>query len=94
MNAIPHLDKIGHLGSFFALSFLTYFAFKPKWYVLTILWSCYAILIEMVQSQLAYRHASLADFVADMLGVGLFYLVLWLYSKLFKSNKNLDTPST
>ncbi|WOT05958.1 VanZ family protein [Shewanella youngdeokensis] len=83
VNTFAHFDKVGHLGSFFVLSYLTYFAFKPRWYVLAIVLTIYAIFIEMVQSQLSYRSASLADIIADMVGVLLFYFTQWLYRKYF-----------
>nr|WP_210147114.1 VanZ family protein [Shewanella sp. WXL01] len=74
-----HMDKVGHLGSFFALSYLAYYAFKPKWYILTSILTLYAILIEVIQSQLPYRNASVDDVAADLLGVGLFYVCLKIY---------------
>ncbi|MBV7315908.1 VanZ family protein [Shewanella sp. NIFS-20-20] len=81
-QAIPYLDKIGHLSSFFCLSLLTYLAFKPKWSVLIVIMAGYALLIEIVQSYLPYRSAELADWIADMAGVGLFYLMLWGVQRL------------
>lgn len=90
INTIPHFDKIGHIGSFFVLSYLTYFAFKPRWYILAVVLAFYAVFIEMVQSQLSYRSASFADFVADMIGILLFYLTQWLYKRYFKASKLVD----
>nr|WP_283105634.1 VanZ family protein [Shewanella kaireitica] len=90
INTIPHFDKIGHIGSFFVLSYLTYFAFKPRWYILAVVLAFYAVFIEMVQSQLSYRSASFADFVADMVGILLFYLTQWLYKRYFKASKLVD----
>ncbi|GIU30965.1 teicoplanin resistance protein VanZ [Shewanella schlegeliana] len=86
-TGIPNLDKIGHLGSFFILSYLTYLAFKPKWYVLAVILAGYAVFIEVVQSQLSYRSASFADFIADMVGISLFYFTHWLYCRYFKTAK-------
>jgi VanZ family protein len=82
-QSIPHLDKVGHLGSFFCLSYLTYLAFKPKWYWLSLSLAGYAILIELVQSRLPYRSASVGDVIADIAGVALFYFCLWAYGKYF-----------
>ncbi|QYJ80523.1 VanZ family protein [Shewanella acanthi] len=84
---IPNLDKIGHLGSFFCLSYLTFLAFKPKWYWLASVLTGYAILIELVQSRLPYRSASMADVVADLAGIALFYFCLWAYGKYFTAAK-------
>ncbi len=80
------MDKIGHFGSFFGLSLLTYLAFKPRWYTLTIFMAGYALFIELVQSRLPYRSADSADFLADMLGVLLFYFVRWIYRRYIKNS--------
>nr|WP_275660388.1 VanZ family protein [Shewanella sp. Isolate13] len=86
-TGIPNFDKIGHVGSFFILSYLTYLAFKPKWYILAVILAGYAVFIEVVQSQLSYRSASFADFIADMVGISLFYFTHWLYCRYFKTAK-------
>ncbi|QQX82598.1 VanZ family protein [Shewanella sp. KX20019] len=93
INTIAHFDKIGHIGSFFVLSYLTYFAFKPRWYLLACVLAFYAVFIEIVQSQLSYRSASVADFIADMIGILLFYITQWLYSKYFKAAKIIDNST-
>ncbi|MGB0893627.1 MAG: VanZ family protein [Parashewanella sp.] len=77
-QGIPHIDKIGHLGSFFALSLLAHLAFKPKWIYLLLGLCLYAGLIEVVQSYLPYRSASWADFAADILGIVIFYIGLYI----------------
>ncbi|WP_335909128.1 VanZ family protein [Shewanella indica] len=82
-QSIPNLDKVGHIGSFFALAWLTYLAFRPRWYLMFATLAGYGFLIEMVQSRLPYRSADMADFVADMTGVVLFYVSLWGYRKYF-----------
>ncbi len=84
---IPHMDKVGHLGSFFCLSYLTYLAFKPRWQYLAMTLAGYAIFIELVQSTLPYRSASVGDFIADMAGVVLFYLSHWSYLRYFRAAK-------
>ncbi|WP_137222656.1 VanZ family protein [Shewanella sp. MEBiC00475] len=74
-QAFANMDKVGHLGSFFFLAFLAHYAFKPRWYFLCVSLSAYAILIELVQSRLPYRSASVADVAADFAGIALFYLL-------------------
>jgi len=81
------MDKVGHLGSFFCLSYLTFLAFKPRWQYLAITLAGYAIFIELVQSTLPYRSASAGDFIADMAGVILFYLSHWGYLRYFRAAK-------
>lgn len=93
-QGIPHLDKVGHLGSFFGLTLLSYLAFRPKWYQIVASLGAYALLIELVQAKLPYRSASTADFIADMLGVTLFYGLLWLYRKYQKTQSNSATSAT
>lgn len=84
-QSIPNLDKIGHLGSFFCLSYLTYLAFRPRWYWLSLVLAGYAILIELVQSRLPYRSASMGDVLADFMGIASFYFCLWAYGKYFRA---------
>ncbi|MDX1283087.1 VanZ family protein [Shewanella colwelliana] len=85
-QVIPNMDKLGHLGSFFSLALLTHLAFEPRWHTLAVVLAGYAMFIELVQSRLPYRSASFADFVADMLGVLLFYFGLWLYRRYVKAS--------
>ncbi|MGI2258952.1 VanZ family protein [Shewanella sp. GXUN23E] len=81
-QGIPNLDKVGHFGSFLLLSWLTFEAFRLRWFLLVPLMALYAFGIELVQSFLPYRSASFADFVADMAGVAIFYLLAWLCTRL------------
>ncbi|MGL4474643.1 MAG: VanZ family protein [Shewanella sp.] len=89
--SVPHLDKIGHLSGFFCLSLLTYLAFKPKWPILLMIMAGYALLIEIVQSYLPYRSAEFGDWIADMSGVVLFYLSLWLYQLFSPAPKSIES---
>ncbi|WP_037444972.1 VanZ family protein [Shewanella mangrovi] len=82
---IPGMDKVGHVGSFFGLTLLAYFAFRPRWYLVFIATACYGALIEVVQSYLPYRSADYHDFIADMCGVVLFYLLLFLSRLCYKT---------
>lgn len=75
-NSIPHLDKIGHIGSFFALTLLIYFAFHLHWKWVLMLMAIYGVSIEVIQSFLPYRSAEVADVIADIAGVALFYVSL------------------
>lgn len=75
---IPGMDKVGHVGSFFGLSLLAYVAFKPRWYWLVWATAIYGALIEVVQAYIPYRSSDYHDFIADMCGVLLFYILLSL----------------
>lgn len=86
-QTIPNMDKVGHLLSFFCLSYLTHLAFKPRWYFLAMTLACYAIFIELVQSYLPYRSASIADLIADMIGVLFFYFCHWCYQRYINASQ-------
>ncbi|AVV83695.1 teicoplanin resistance protein VanZ [Shewanella putrefaciens] len=45
----------------------------------------YAVIIELVQSRLPYRSASIGDVLADFAGIALFYFCLWIYGKYFRA---------
>ena len=88
-----NMDKVGHTVSFLGLAFLAYFAFKPKWYWMCSILTAYAILIELIQSQIPYRSASIADVIADMLGIVLFYLLLFAFKKYQATKLFYNSPS-
>jgi VanZ family protein len=84
-QSFAHMDKVGHFGSFFSLACLTHLAFRPRWFTMVGILACYAILIELVQSQLPYRSASAGDVAADLAGVAAFFLLSWLRHR-YKAN--------
>lgn len=86
------MDKVGHLGSFFVLTYLAHFAFRPKWYALFGALAGYAVFIEAVQSRLPYRSASVGDVIADFSGVALFYLLHFAFVK-YKALRNKQKVS-
>lgn len=73
-----HFDKLGHLGAFFSLAALLQLA--TNWRPLTqlTLLLVYAAIIEVVQAQLPYRSAEIADLAADMFGALSFHVLLLL----------------
>ena len=84
---IPNLDKVGHIGSFFMLAWLAYLAYRPRWYWIVLELAFYGMLIEVVQSFLPYRSADVKDFMADMAGVALFYLLLGVWHQVRRSKR-------
>ncbi|QYJ77267.1 VanZ family protein [Shewanella sp. FJAT-52076] len=86
-QSIPHLDKVGHFGTFFGLAWLTQLAFRPRWYIMLLALAAYAGLIEVIQSRLPYRSASWGDIAADLAGVAAFFLTAWLYSKYRRASR-------
>jgi|TARA_R110000851_G_scaffold67191_2_gene151531 VanZ family protein len=87
-QAFANMDKVGHLGSFFALAYLAHYAFKPRWYILCTSLATYAVLIELIQSRLPYRSASAADVIADFVGIALFYLLHFSITQYRKLKAN------
>lgn len=79
---IPYLDKIAHCGIFFVLAATATLAYKlpPKWQLIA--WAFYGAIIEMVQSQTAYRSAEFLDWCANMLGVLLYLGLLKLINNI------------
>ncbi|WP_345333823.1 VanZ family protein [Ferrimonas pelagia] len=77
----PHFDKVGHFGAFFGLAALLQWATNSHIGLQLIGLLGYGILIELIQTQLPYRHGNVADVIADMAGAVSFYLLLWIFRK-------------
>ncbi len=92
ISYLNYSDKFNHMAAFFTLSMLTKGALpKAK---ITTRWGLlcgYGILIELIQSVLPRRSATSLDFVADVLGILLFELLLKLYkiTKEYTQKHNL-----
>ena len=74
----PGGDKSMHILAFFVLSLLTYGAVRrplwPQWLAL----ASYGAAIELVQEWLPYRESSIYDWLADVVGISMAYILLWL----------------
>lgn len=70
-------DKLQHAFAFLVLSTLLDSALSRRgvWFKVLLAFS-YGALIEAVQSLLPWRDASLRDLLADLLGIGVYFLVL------------------
>lgn len=76
---IPHLDKIIHATLFLLLSTLGYLSFSKQSTFIFLGLAFYAALTEGLQKWLtASRHASFADWVADITGIVLCILIISL----------------
>lgn len=75
----PHIDKVGHIGCFILLTVTFIKAFNLNIKLSSLYLISYGALIEFLQGLTEYRQASIADLVADVLGVliGL-YIIKWL----------------
>lgn len=82
----PAIDTIGHLTSFFILTWVSHSVIKLSLPVCVILLSFYAALTEVGQSFLGYRNGEAGDFVADVVGIILFVLAKQLYRRFYQKN--------
>lgn len=81
-QAITINDKLNHFIAFLALAWLTDKAFpSQKLFLKITLLLSYGFIIEVVQSTLSYRDFSLWDFVADGVGVFLYFSAIKILYK-------------
>ena len=70
-----HADKVAHFLIFFSLAVLLDLSFKLSVNKSLLILSSYAVTIEILQSFLPYRSASLGDIFADILGLVIYIFV-------------------
>ena len=80
----PEIDTIGHLTSFFILTWVSHSVIKLSLPFCITLLIFYGALTEIGQSFLGYRSGELGDFIADVTGISLFVLAKWLYITYFR----------
>ncbi|OUR83351.1 hypothetical protein A9Q75_04910 [Colwellia psychrerythraea] len=78
------MDTIGHLTSFFILTWVSHSIIKLSLSLSVPLLIFYGALTEVGQSFLGYRSGQFGDFVADVVGISLFVLAKWLYRNFFR----------
>jgi len=82
-TGVNNADKLGHFMAFFGLSFLADRAFPSHFNKLSLpLLVLYGAAIELIQGQLPYRSASVADFIADITGIWLYLSILLLVRRV------------
>ena len=75
---VKHLDKVQHALAFFSLAALLDIAsLRRYWQWKVPLLLGYGAMIEVLQAFLPWRSFSVADWFADALGLGLYWLVWW-----------------
>lgn len=82
---IPHFDKIVHMGIFFMFSIFIckYNDNFTRSAIITVIFTAfYGILIETLQ-RIVGRGFDVYDYLADFIGVGIFYNLIFL-SKIYK----------
>lgn len=86
----PEIDTIGHLTSFFILTWVSHSIIKLSLPLCVPLLIFYGALTEIGQSFLGYRSGELGDFIADVIadviGISLFVLAKWLYLSYFRKH--------
>lgn len=82
----PAIDTIGHLSSFFILTWVCHSILKLSFVVYMPTLTFYAALTEVGQSFLGYRNGEVGDVIADIVGILLFVLAKWCYVNLFQGN--------
>ena len=77
-------DKVAHAMAFLLLALLADVSFPEPRFRLRIFCAlaAYGMLIECIQFFLPYRSFSLLDFLADLLGIGAYYIFLPLLQRL------------
>lgn len=83
------VDKIAHFAMFFPYPFLAYAAFQPHGrsryvhfivlLILVIVGAGLAVGTEQIQGMLEYRSYDIADYMADMIGIGSSAFIIALY---------------
>jgi len=76
---LPAIDTLGHLTSFFILTWVSHSIIKLSLALAVPLLIFYGALTEVGQSFLGFRNGEFGDFIADVVGIFLFVLAKWLY---------------
>ena len=82
-------DKICHAGEYFILAFLilfalqrtTQFRFSTSFWVTLALVTLYGLSDEIHQLYVPTRHCDIGDLLADISGVVILFLILWLIQR-------------
>jgi VanZ family protein len=90
----PEIDTIGHLTSFFILTWVCHSIIKLALPLCVPLLIFYAALTEIGQSFLSYRSGQIGDFIADIVGIILFVSTKWFYMSFFYKASSDTVNST
>ena len=71
------IDSIGHIISFFALTWVLHSILKLPLFNTMLTVTFYGLLTELGQYYLGFRSAQLSDFYADLIGIALFAVIRW-----------------
>lgn len=85
LNAVPLKGNLVHFFSFFVAACLINSAYpriRARWAFMFL--SGFGLLIEVVQYFLVYRECSEKNFLADVIGIMLFYVITNIVRKFYK----------
>lgn len=86
IGGIPHADKIIHALIFLSLSSVGYLSFPQHRVLIIVGLAFYGALTEVLQPLLTMtRHASLLDWLADLFGILLCFLIIRLLNRQTKT---------
>ncbi len=90
----PEIDTIGHLTSFFILTWVCHSIIKLSLPLCIPLLIFYGALTEVGQYFLSYRSGQIGDFIADVIGISLFVMTKWLYVSFFRKTVSNTVSKT
>ncbi|MFT6918214.1 MAG: VanZ family protein [Cognaticolwellia sp.] len=71
------IDSIGHVISFFCLTWVLHSILKLPLFNTMLTVAFYGILTELGQYYLGFRSAQVSDFISDLIGIALFGVIRW-----------------
>jgi VanZ family protein len=85
------VDSIGHIVSFFGLTWVLHSILKLPLFNTMLTVAFYGALTELGQYYLGFRSAQMSDFISDLIGISLFAVIRWsiLMYRNRSSNKSI-----
>ncbi|WP_155866706.1 VanZ family protein [Colwellia sp. PAMC 21821] len=85
------IDSIGHIISFFCLTWVLHSILKLPLFNTMLTVAFYGVLTELGQYYLGFRSAQVSDFISDLIGIALFGIIRWsiLMYRNRSSNKSV-----
>jgi VanZ family protein len=84
------IDSIGHIISFFCLTWVLHSILKLPLLNTTLTVAFYGLLTELGQYYLGFRSAQVSDFISDLIGIALFGMIRWFI--LMYRNRSSNKP--
>ena len=85
------IDSIGHIISFFCLTWVLHSILKLPLFNTMLTVGFYGILTELGQYYLGFRSAQMSDFISDIIGIAIFGVIRW--SILMYRNRSSNKPA-